>query len=917
MKKSISINLQGLLFHIEEDGYDILRRYLAEVKQHFSAYAGHEEIVADIEGRIAELFAARLTPSKQVITLEDVLAVTAQLGRVSEFELPDDEDVPAAGAAYSRPAAFGDAPMGDSPLAGEPRRLFRDEANKKVAGVAAGLGHYFNINPLWIRLAFVLVALLNTDFLFNLDRHFHFNFGGLSFLTYIILWVVMPKRAGLPVAGGPDTRGPGAGRKLFRDTQAGSVGGVAAGLAWYLKLDVTLVRVLFVVLMVAGGSGFLLYLILWIVVPEAKTLSDHLEMRGEAVTLSNIASSASADPIGAGRARVVQENLSSIGSSIAPIFRFIFMLIAWFAAFVLLCIAVALLVSIGSVLGIVLGAFPDTGWVHTGEIPVELLRSTVPTWGLVAGFVAALVPTIALITLAVRLFTKRPILSASARLTLFGIWLLAIVGVAAAAGRVTRDFRERAEVTVRQQLEVATPIVVLDVAPSIDSDLLRIDDLTVRRADSGATPSLSLRISARGETPDAARQAAEMVEYQSQAVDSIITLSHAFRYRQGAVWRGQEVDLALHLPADRRYRLTEAFTNMLDRDVYDDRYSHDNKNQQRLFTVEKGRFKLVSGPEASFDADDEENDEADSEDADDNDNQFDVNVNGEHIHIDLPSFGNREGFRLREPGGAAASRTWSLDDFKRLDVSGAYQVRLRRGDTFRVSARGPRRVLDKARVWVENGTLHLDPESGFNLSLFGQKGRRHEEVLFEIEMPELEGLDVSGAVRADVGNFGGPNEIQVDQSGATWVKLEVATTPVSLDASGASHTMLIGATRSLNAELSGACDLRAQRLEAREVKVEASGASRASVNARHQLRADASGASHITYYGQPENIESDANGGSTIKRASRKATDEEATEEDADDETSDGAKAPVAPAMPAPPAGPATPATPAKRAVGT
>ena len=61
MKKSISINLQGLLFHIEEDGYEMLRRYLADVKQHFSAYAGHEEIVADIEARIAELFADRLS----------------------------------------------------------------------------------------------------------------------------------------------------------------------------------------------------------------------------------------------------------------------------------------------------------------------------------------------------------------------------------------------------------------------------------------------------------------------------------------------------------------------------------------------------------------------------------------------------------------------------------------------------------------------------------------------------------------------------------------------------------------------------------------------------------------------------------------------------------------------------------------
>ncbi|MBC7446762.1 MAG: PspC domain-containing protein, partial [Hymenobacteraceae bacterium] len=903
--------------HIEEDGYEILRRYLAEVKQHFSTYAGHEEIVADIEARIAELFAARLTPGKQVISLEDVLAVTAQLGRVSEFELPDDEDAPAS-ATTARPLPFGSQPATE-PTA--PRRLFRDEANKKIAGVAAGLGHYFNVNPLWIRLAFVFVALLDSHMLGNWDRHLDFNFSGLSFLSYLILWIVMPKQTGLPVAGGPDTRGPGAGRKLFRDTQAGSVGGVAAGLAWYLKLDVTLVRVLFVVLTLAGGSGFLLYLILWIVVPEARSLTDQLEMRGEDVTLSNIASSASADPTGAGRARVVQDNLSSIGSSIAPIFRFLFTIVAWFAAFVLLCIAIGLLIGTGAVLGIVLGVFSDGGLVHTGDIPVELLRATLPTWGLVAGFVTALVPTIGLIALAVRLFTKRPLLSASARLTLFGIWLLAMIGVVAAVGRVKRDFREQTEVTTRQQLDVTTPVVVLDALPRETSDLLEIHDFAVRRADSGSTPSLSLRVSARGATLEAARIAAEMVEYQSRAADSVITLPGEFRYREGAVWRQQEADLVLNLPADRRYRLTEAFTNMLDSDVYDERFSYDNKNTQRLFTVENGHFRLVSGPKASgYPEYLDENDRDNADESDDND--FDMSVNGEHIHIDLPGFGDRDGFRLRQPGGNAARRTWELNDFTSIDAGGAYQVRIRKGSAFRVTALGPRRPLDKARVWVEDNTLHLAPEEGFNIPLFGSQGRQHEAMLFEIELPELTGLDVSGAVRADVGDFGGVGEINLDQSGATWVTLAVRTAPVRLDASGASHTLLTGTTRRLAADLSGACELRARRLVAEEVSVDASGASRASVNARRELRAEASGASHITYYGKPEKMDTDANGGSSIKRAERETdTDEEAPAAEADQATeadeADAAALPAAPTEPTAPAALASPTAPTRRTVGT
>ena len=91
MKKNISINLQGIIFHIEDDGYEVLSRYLYEVKAHFASYQGHEEIVADIEGRIAELFSARLSAVKQVITLADVEEMTAKMGRVSDFQSAEDE----------------------------------------------------------------------------------------------------------------------------------------------------------------------------------------------------------------------------------------------------------------------------------------------------------------------------------------------------------------------------------------------------------------------------------------------------------------------------------------------------------------------------------------------------------------------------------------------------------------------------------------------------------------------------------------------------------------------------------------------------------------------------------------------------------------------------------------------------------
>lgn len=895
MKKSISINLQGLVFHIEEDGFEVLRRYLADVKAHFARQAGHEEIVADIEARIAELFTARLTPSNQVIGLADVEAVTAQLGSVADFAAADaEQDDDAADASRadrdSRQTAPGagqaaGSAAGSTTDPAAPRQLFRDETNKKVAGVAAGLGHYFNVNPLWFRLAFVLTALLNTSPFGDLDRHFSINFGGISILTYFILWLVMPKRVGLTLAGGPDTRGPGAGRKLFRDTQAGSVGGVAAGLAHYLRVDVTLVRVAFVVLLLGFGTGFLLYLVLWLVVPEARTLTDRLEMRGEDVTLSNLSQmQAEGGPLGAGRARVVQENLRSVGSSVAPIFRFLFTLVAGFAALIMLIIALAMLVAVGAVLGVILGAFPAGGWVHTGDIPAELLRNTLPVWGLVAGFVVFLIPTISLLLAAVRIFVKRPILTPSARLSLFGIWLVALLTLGAAFARLQADFRERAEVSTRQEFAApAGRIVVLEAGPSDDLDL-RPDRLNVVQADSGQPLRLTVRVRADGATVAAARQATGQVEYRAVLNDSTLTLPRDFRFKPGAAWREHKVYLALALPADRAYRLTEGFANLLDNDVYDDRYSRDNQNGKRLFTVKNGRFELLSGPETTL-IDDEDNDGND-----DDDGNFDIDVNGEHIRIRMPDFSSGGGYTLREPAANAPRRTITESGFERIEASGAYQVRIRRGDAFRITARGSQAELD--RLVVERNGQTLEIHSKSSIGFRGWHSSRRNAVLVEVEMPTLRGLDLSGAARADVAGFQDSDDVKIEQSGAAWLRFDGSGSPLNVDLSGAAHLLLTGTTPRLRGEIGGAAELNAAKLQATDVDVEATGAARAAVRATGSLRADASGAAHITYYGRPANVQREHSGAGTVRRAADdgdEAADDEASAEDKtnDDETND------------------------------
>ncbi|MBS1526942.1 MAG: PspC domain-containing protein [Bacteroidetes bacterium] len=164
MNKTIIININGIVFHIEEDAYEILKNYMTDVKRHFMNSADSLEITTDIENRIAEMFNELLArDNKQVIIEQDVNEVIGQMGTVADFERSEQDTE----------ASFTDTYYNT----GATRRLFRDPDDRLVAGVCAGIANYFDINPAWIRLAFTLIVLA----------------GGAGLILYIILWAVVPK----------------------------------------------------------------------------------------------------------------------------------------------------------------------------------------------------------------------------------------------------------------------------------------------------------------------------------------------------------------------------------------------------------------------------------------------------------------------------------------------------------------------------------------------------------------------------------------------------------------------------------------------------------------------------------------------------------------------------------------------------
>ena len=165
MNKTVNINLAGIFFHIDENAYLKLQRYLEAIRRSFTDSQGQSEIISDIEARIAELFSERVKHDKQVIGNKEVDEVISIMGQPEDY-LVDDE-------------IFEDEPKESYKRKSTPsKKLFRDTDNSYIGGVSSGLGHYLGIDAVWIRLIWILLTLAS---------------GGTFVLIYILFWILVPE----------------------------------------------------------------------------------------------------------------------------------------------------------------------------------------------------------------------------------------------------------------------------------------------------------------------------------------------------------------------------------------------------------------------------------------------------------------------------------------------------------------------------------------------------------------------------------------------------------------------------------------------------------------------------------------------------------------------------------------------------
>ncbi len=336
MNKTISINLGGFFFHIDEDAFSKLTRYLDAVKRSLSP-EGREEIIKDIESRIAELFQEKIKNEKQVIGSKEVDDMIVIMGQPEDYKIDD-----------------------------EPKNSF------------------------------------------NSSNYNYSNNGGT--------------------------------KKLYRDKDNAIIGGVLSGISQYIGVDPIWLRIFMAILLVFFGTGFFIYIILWIIIPEARTTTQKLEMRGMPINITNIEkkvkegiddTSSKISDIDTEKVMYNVKNSSQrVGSTIEDIFTTILKIIGkLLGGFIVLVTSVSL---IGLLIGTIFMFFSST-LDHVHMPWNEYLRASnytdFPMWILyIFSFFAAAIPVFFFFILGLKLLvTNLKSIGSYAKYSLLGLWILSIV----------------------------------------------------------------------------------------------------------------------------------------------------------------------------------------------------------------------------------------------------------------------------------------------------------------------------------------------------------------------------------------------------------------------------------------------------------------------------------------------------------
>lgn len=524
MNKTVNINLGGMFFHIDEDAYQKLNRYFDAVKRSLSNSTGKDEIMKDIEMRIAELLTEKNRGDKQVVGIKDVEEVITVMGQPEDYRIDDDG---AAEPVYNYNTSTKRS-----------KKLYRDKDNAMVGGVLSGFGHYLGIDALWL-------------------------------------------------------------------------------------------RIIMVILLLGFGTGFLIYIILWILMPAANTTTEKLEMTGEPVTISNIEKkvreefenisdkfkNVDYDKMG----NQVRSTGQKIGSNLSDVILKIFSI---FGKVIGAFIVVFAAVTLGSlIIGVI-----TAGSISMVDFPWQSYIDNftdVPLWIVGMLILAAIgIPFFFLLILGLKLLiTNMKSIGNPAKYTLLALWIISIGALTALGLQQATEVAFDAKVVQKQKFEM-NPQDTLKIkfvyndyyAKSIydTEDFVFAQDsskalviysnnvnLRIMKTDE-KMPYIQIEKKAEGKSFAAARERAEKIKYNFKIEGNQLILDNYLLTDIKSKYRNQEVEIFLYLPEGTHFKpdmsvqnydhTDDGFFNLwFDSDIY-------------VYKMESSQVKCLNCPDEAEDA---------------------------------------------------------------------------------------------------------------------------------------------------------------------------------------------------------------------------------------------------------------------------------------------------------------------------
>jgi phage shock protein PspC (stress-responsive transcriptional regulator) len=467
MNKTVTAAIGGINFYLEESAYEKFRSYLDSIRRSLAGTEGREEILQDIEARIAELLREMIGHDGQVVTVKQVEAVIAAMGKPEDFAGGEPSS-----AEFAVPVS---------------RKLFRDPDDKILGGVCSGIGAYFGIDAIWLRLFFA--------FLF-------FGF----------------------------------------------------------------------------GTGLLLYIILWIVIPKARTTADKLRMRGEPVNLSTIernlreemeqvrqrASSMAASGKAHGES-FFRRATTGIVDLAGYVLKVAAKVIAFFFLFIGLVVSFALFVALTA------AVFHVPGVDLPLPLDTLLSKDTWLVWAALGAALAVGIPFLALAWAGAKILFNVRLPRIFGYMSL-GLWVIGVCLTAWLGIRAARQFREEGSIRVEKVLSTPSSGVLVLSSPDGSNAFDKYrdgndgDDDWGVVSENGTLRSRNVRMDivrspddrfhlvqlqyARGTDQEQAREAAARILFGFMQRDSLVTLDRTLSLPSEEPFRNQRVQLVLQVPLD-------------------------------------------------------------------------------------------------------------------------------------------------------------------------------------------------------------------------------------------------------------------------------------------------------------------------------------------------------------------------------